>query len=107
MSQAFTLACEFMYTADIEDLEDAEVAINVWMVASALVIRDLPRYVHARVLRLLPEAHLHLLPGLFRQALAAWNLSRSSRPEMDEQGSSIMQAVLELIMCKLQVRRPG
>lgn len=102
--QAFTLACEFMYTAEIEELEDAEVAINVWMVASALVIRDLPRYVHARVLQLLPAAHLQLMPGLFRQALAAWQLSRSSRPEMEEQGSGILQAVLELMMCKLQAR---
>lgn len=103
--QAFTLACEFMYTAEIEELEDAEVAINVWMVASALVIRDLPRYVHAKVLQLLPAAHLHLVPGLFRQALAAWHLCRSSRPDMEEEGASIMQAVMELIMCKLQVRQ--
>lgn len=107
MPQAFTLACEFMYTAEIEELEDAEVAINVWMVASALVIRDLPRYAYGKVRELLPSSHLHILPGLFRQAHAAWQLSRSARAEMEEQGSSILQAVLELMMCKMQVRPGG
>ena len=46
--QAFTLACEFMYTGSIEALEDAEVAVNVWMVGASLQIHGLPRYAHRR-----------------------------------------------------------
>jgi hypothetical protein len=102
--QAFTLACEYMYTGRIEALEDAEVAINVWMVASALVISSLPQYVHKRILEILPTSHLHILPGVFRQANAASILSRASTREMEEQGSAILQTVMEYILCKLQVR---
>lgn len=53
--QAFTLACEFMYTGGIEELEDAEVAINVWMVGAALEIHGLTRYVHRRSAHTLVE----------------------------------------------------
>eukprot|EP00892_Ulva_mutabilis_P005119 jgi/Ulvmu1/297/UM001_0301.1 len=102
MYEAFTLACEFMYTAEIDELEDAEVAINVWMVASALSIRNLPAYAHGKAMQLLPAAHLHLLPGLFRQAHAAWQLSRSAKLDMEEQGATILHAVVELMMCKMQ-----
>jgi hypothetical protein len=46
--QAFTLACEFMYTGKIDSLEDAEVAANVWMVGTALMIHELPQYVYRK-----------------------------------------------------------
>lgn len=46
--QAFTLACEFMYTGAIEALEDAEVAVNVWMVGVSLAIHGLATYCHTR-----------------------------------------------------------
>jgi hypothetical protein len=106
--QAFTLACEYMYTGKIETLEDAEVAINVWMVASSLLIRDLPKYALRRIMEILPSSHIHIIPGIFRQAFAAWQLSKGTGmshtgTHADEEGASILQAVMEFILCKLQV----
>lgn len=102
--QAFTLVCEFMYTAEIEALEDAEVAINVWMVGSALFVRGLPDYVFAKLLEALPSARLDILPGVVRQALAAWELGAGLGPLVQQQAARILQVVNELLLCKMQAR---
>jgi hypothetical protein len=101
--QAFTLVCEFMYTGMIENLEDAEVAINVWMVGSALFVRDLSDYVFKKLLEALPSSRLRILPGVVRQALGAWSLAQTLGPDLEEQGILILHSVMELLMCKMQV----
>lgn len=56
-----------------------------------------------RFLEILPASHIHILPGVYRQAHAARALSRDAADDSEEQGRSLLQAVLELILCKLQV----
>jgi hypothetical protein len=104
--QAFTLTCEFMYTGQIDALEDAEVAINVWMVSAALCVRGVPDYVYSKIQELLPGAPLHLVPGVVRQALAAAALGETLSAGAQAQSGAVLQAVMELLLCKLQARRP-
>jgi hypothetical protein len=92
-----------MYTGMIENLEDAEVAINVWMVSSALFVRDLPDYVYKKIGEALPGTPLRILPGVVRQALSSWSLAQSLGPGPQEQGANILHSVMELLMCKMQV----
>jgi hypothetical protein len=102
--QAFMLCCEFMYTGNVDVLEDAEVAINVWMVASALQIRGMPDYIIEKLPEVVVVARLHLIPGLVRQSISAWDLSRSLGAEAQEQGDQILHFVMEFILCQMQAR---
>lgn len=95
-----------MYTATIDSLEDAEVALNVWMVASALYIRDLPDFIFSKLPEVLRNASLPMFPGLIRQMMAAWDLSRALNATAQEQGDRVLQEVMQFVLCKLQVRPP-
>ena len=103
--QAFTLACEFMYTGKILALEDAEAAMNVWMVGTALKIQGLAAYSLQSIPDLLYRTPLDCFPVVIQQAVAARQLGLESGDSMSiEESHTIIKAALDFLLCDLQVR---
>lgn len=102
--QAFWLACEFMYTGKILEIKDAEVAMNLWMIAGSLQIHGLPAYALQSVTGLLTQTETKKIPDVVRQAIAAWQLGEALGQGTAGDGYWLLKSTIEFVLCDLQVR---
>lgn len=102
--QAFKLSCEFMYTGAIELVEDAEVAINLWMMAGVLQIANQTAYAIRHVNALLTKTPLEFVPALVTAAISAWQLGERLGGNMASEGYQMLKSVMDFVLCDLQAR---